>query len=132
MLQAVLSGEIDATLPNVSEAGQMISDGSLRPLAVMAKERLPDFPDVPTTWELGYEVSTSTTRGYAVLAGTPPEIVAKLSEALTKAMGHSTFANYLVSAGLDPATSPAGTEIWDTQLKAEYAIAAEALKKLAK
>ena len=46
-------------------------------------------------------------------------------------MKHSTFANYLMSAGLDPETSPAGWEVWDTQLKAEYETAAEALKKLA-
>lgn len=131
MLQALLSGEIDATLPNVSEAGQMIADGSVRPLAVMAEERLADYPDVPTTFELGYPVKTSTTRGYAVRAGTPPEIVAKLSEALVKAMKHDTFGNYLKSAGLDPETSPAGWEIWDEQLKAEYVTAAEALKKLA-
>ncbi len=130
MLQALLSGEIDATLPNVSEAGQMIEDGSVRPLAVMAKERLGDFPDVPTTYELGYEVSTSTTRGYAVRAGTPPEIIEKLSEALLKAMKHGTFGNYLMSAGLSPETSPAGWEIWDEQLKAEYVRAAEALKNL--
>ena len=131
MLQALLSGEIDATLPNVSEAGQMIADGSVRPLAVMAEERLADYPDVPTTFELGYPVKTSTTRGYAVRKGTPPEIIAKLSEALVKAMKHSTFANYLMSAGLDPETSPAGWEVWDKQLKAEYETAAEALKKLA-
>ncbi|MYA88878.1 MAG: tripartite tricarboxylate transporter substrate binding protein [Boseongicola sp. SB0662_bin_57] len=131
MLQALLSGEIDATLPNVSEAGQMIADGSVRPLAVMAEERLADYPDVPTTFELGYPVKTSTTRGYAVRAGTPPEIIEKLSEALVKAMKHSTFANYLMSAGLDPETSPAGWEVWDKQLKAEYETAAEALKKLA-
>ena len=131
MLQALLSGEIDATLPNVSEAGQMIADGSVRPLAVMAEERLVDYPDVPTTFELGYPVKTSTTRGYAVRAGTPPEIIEKLSEALVKAMKHSTFANYLMSAGLDPETSPAGWDVWDKQLKAEYETAAEALKKLA-
>ena len=131
MLQALLSGEIDATLPNVSEAGQMIKDGSVRPLAVMAEERLADYPDVPTTFELGFPVRTSTTRGYAVRAGTPPEIIEKLSEALVKAMKHDTFANYLMSAGLDPETSPAGWKVWDKQLKAEYETAAEALKKLA-
>lgn len=131
MLQALLSGEIDATLPNVSEAGQMIADGSVRPLAVMAEERLADYPDVPTTYELGYEVKTSTTRGYAVRAGTPPEIIEKLSEALVKAMKHETFANYLKSAGLDPENSPAGWEVWDKQLKAEYKTAAAALEKLA-
>ena len=130
MLQALLSGEIDATLPNVSEAGQMIADGNVRPLAVMAKERLADYPDVPTTFELGYPVATSTTRGYAVRAGTPPEVIAKLSDALVKAMQHETFANYLASAGLKPETSVAGHEVWDKQLKEEYHKAAEALKKL--
>ena len=131
MVQGLVSGELDATLPNVSEGGAMIADGSIRPLAVMAKERLAEYPDVPTTWELGYEVSTSTTRGYAVLADTPPEIVQKLSEALVGAMQHETFANYLTSSGLDPETSVTGTEVWDAHLKDEYAKAAEALKELA-
>lgn len=131
MVQGLVSGELDATLPNVSEGGAMIADGSIRPLAVMAKERLAEYPDVPTTWELGYEVSTSTTRGYAVRAGTPPEIIDKLSEALVKAMQHETFANYLMSSGLDPETSVAGTEVWDAHLKAEYTKAADALRELA-
>jgi len=130
MVQGLVSGELDATLPNVSEAQSMIEDGSIRPLAVMAKERLADYPDVPTTWELGYEVSTSTTRGYAVKKGTPPEVIKKLSEALVKAMKHETFANYLKSAGLDAESSVAGTDVWDAQLKAEYTKAAEALKEL--
>ncbi len=130
MIQALLSGEIDATLPNVSEAGQMIADGSIRPLAVMAKERLADYPDVPTTFELGYEVATSTTRGYAVLADTPQEIIEILSEALVKAMKHGTFVNYLKSAGLEPETSVAGWEVWDKHLKEEYIKAEEALKSL--
>ncbi|MEZ5936369.1 MAG: tripartite tricarboxylate transporter substrate binding protein [Alphaproteobacteria bacterium] len=131
MVQGLVSGELDATLPNVSEGRALIEDGSIRPLAVMAKERLPEYPDVPTTWELGYEVSTSTTRGYAVRADTPPEIVQKLSDALVDAMHHETFANYLTSAGLDPESSVAGTDVWDAQLKDEYAKAVEALDVLA-
>ncbi len=130
MVQGLVSGELDATLPNVSEGGAMIEDGSIRPLAVMAKERLAGYPDVPTTWELGYEVSTSTTRGYAVHADTPPEIIQKLSSALVDAMNHETFANYLESAGLEAATSVAGTEVWDVQLKEEYAKATAALEVL--
>jgi hypothetical protein len=49
---------------------------------------------------------------------------------MVKAMKHDTFANYLKGASLDPATSPAGTEVWDKQLKENYAKAAEALKGL--
>ncbi len=130
MVQNLMSGAIDATLPNVSEARQQIEDGNIRPLAVMAQERLKDYPDVPTTFELGYPVKTSTTRGYAVRAGTPQPVIDKLSKALVKAMKHDVFANYLKSAGLSPETSPAGTEVWDKQLKEEYKNAEEALTEL--
>ena len=95
MVQALLSGAIDATLPNVSEANQQLRDGTFRALAVMAEKRLEDYPDVPSTYELGYPVKTSTTRGYWVLKGTPRPVVERLSEALVKAMKHEVFANYL-------------------------------------
>jgi putative tricarboxylic transport membrane protein len=130
MLQALQSGAIDATLPNVSEAGGLIKDGVVKPLVVMAEGRLKDYPDVPSTFESGWKVKASTTRGYWVLKGTPPDRVAKLSKALVKAMKHKVFANYLKSAGLDPETSVAGHEVWDKQIKEEYATARAALLDL--
>lgn len=130
MVQALLSGAIDATLPNVSEAGSQVEDGSFRALAVMADSRLADYPDVPTTFENGFEVKTSTTRGYAVLASTPKPVIEKISAAMVKAMKHETFANYLSSAGLTPEDSVAGWEVWDKHLKEEYQKAAVALEEL--
>ncbi len=130
MVQALLSGAIDATLPNVSEAGSQVEDGSFRALAVMAESRLADYPDVATTFEKGYEVKTSTTRGYAVLASTPKPLIEKISAAMVKAMKHETFANYLSSAGLTPEDSVAGWEVWDKHLKEEYQKAAVALEEL--
>ena len=64
MIQALMSGAIDATLPNVSEAGSQVQDGTFRALAVMAEKRLGEYADVPTTYALTYKVKTSTTRGY--------------------------------------------------------------------
>ena len=130
MVQALMSGAIDATLPNVSEALSQVQDGTFRPLVVMNDKRLADYPDIPTTFEKGYEVKTSTTRGYAVKAGTPQPIIDKLSEALTKAMKHKTFGNYLKSAGLNPEDSVAGTAVWDAQLKEEFKSAREAMLEL--
>lgn len=130
MVQNLMSGAIVATLPNVSEAKSQIEDGSIRPLAVMARKRLADFPDVPTTFELGFPVATSTTRGYAVRAGTPPEVVQKLSEALVSAMKDDVFANYLKSSGLSPADSVAGSEEWTAQIREEYEKARTALGEL--
>ncbi len=85
---------------------------------------------MPSTYELGYQAKTSTTRGYWVLKGTPQDRIEVLSKALVKAMKHKTFANYLRSAGLDPETSVAGYKVWDAQIKEEYAKAVQALKDL--
>ncbi len=130
MVNALMSGAIDATLPNVSEARQQIMDGALRALVVMAPKRLSGFPDIPTTYEKGFEVDCSTTRGYAVLKGTPMDRVKILSDGLVKGMSSEVFANYLASAGLTVEESVAGHEVWDAQIKKEYAKAVEAVEKL--
>jgi len=130
MIQALMSGSIDATLPNVSEAGTQVQDGTFRALTVMAEKRLGDYPDVPTTYELGYQVKTSTTRGYWVLKGTPEDRIQVLSDGMVKAMKHKTFANYLKSSGLNAEESVAGHDVWTRQIREEYAKAVEALKDL--
>lgn len=130
MVQALMSGAIDATLPNVSESGSQVEDGTFRALLVMAEKRLKDYPDVPSSVELGWNAKTSTTRGYWVLKGTPQPVIDKLSEAMVKAMKHETFVNYLKSAGLTPEDSVAGHAVWDKQIKEEYAKAEAALKEL--
>ena len=130
MVQALMSGAIDATLPNVSEARTQVDDGTFRALAVMAQKRLKRYPDVPSTFELGYPVETSTTRGYWVLKGTPQDRIETLSNAMVKAMHHEVFVNYLAGAGLDVDESVAGWEEWDKEIKANYAKAEEALREL--
>ena len=130
MVQALMSGAIVGAVPNVSEAGAQIQDGTFRPLAVMAEKRLNDYPDVPSTVELGFNAKTSTTRGYWVLKGTPPDVIETLSKGMVKAMKHDVFANYLKSNGLDPESSVAGHEVWDKQIKEEYAKAVVSLKEL--
>jgi tripartite-type tricarboxylate transporter receptor subunit TctC len=130
MVNALMSGAIDATLPNVSEARQQILDGTFRALAVMAPKRLSGFPDVPTTYEKGFEVDCSTTRGYAVLKGTPDDRIKILSDGLVEGMHAEVFANYLASAGLTVEESVAGHEVWDAQIKKEYAKAVQAVEEL--
>lgn len=130
MVQALLAGTIDATLPNVSEAVSQIGEGELRPLLVLSDNRLAGYPDIPTAKEKGIDVRVTTTRGYAVLKGTPQPVVDKLSAALTKAMKHETFANYLAGAGLNAEESVAGSDVWTQNLREEYDAAKEALEEL--
>jgi putative tricarboxylic transport membrane protein len=130
MVQALMSGAIDAALPNVSEALGQIRSGRMRPLMVLAEKRLKDFPQVPTSFELGYKIKLATTRGYAVLKGTPPERIAALSRALVGAMKGAKFAGYLKGNGLTVDESVAGQAVWTANIREEYEVAAAALRKL--
>ncbi len=130
MVQSMMTGAADATLPNVSEARDRIADGSVRALAVLWPERIAAYPDVPSSYELGYKVKTGTTRGYWVLKGTPRDRIEKLSQAMVKAMRQKTFVKYLRTNGVDPATSIAGHEAWTRQIREEYDKAAAALEAL--
>jgi len=129
-LQALVSGKIEATLLNPSEAVAMIEAKKIKPIILLHDKKMSDFKKVPTSYEMGHEVKVVTTRGYAVLKGTPQSTIDEISKGLVKAMKHETFATYLKGAGLDPKTSPAGTEVWDKQLKENYKKAAAALKGL--
>ena len=129
-LQALASGKIDVALLNPSEAAGLIADKKVKAVVLLAPKRLKDYPDVPSSYELGYKVNVATTRGYAVLASTPDAIKKELSAKLLKGMKHEIFASYLKGSSLDPETSPAGMDVWEPQLKANYKEAAAALKEL--
>ena len=79
-LTALLGGHVDFTMMNPGEAISQIRAEQVRPLAVLAQERVEGLPDVPTMIELGYEVTSGTWRGLAVPPGTPEAVVQRLEE----------------------------------------------------
>lgn len=126
----LLGKKVDLATLNVSEAAAQIEEGNFVPLVVLAKKRLKDFPNVPTAQEKGLNVLASTTRGYVVRKGTPPERIAALEKALVKAMKHQVFAGYLKGAGLNPDDSVAGTKDWTAQLLELEADATESVNRM--
>src|SRR6201993_3019394 len=50
----LVSGDAQVALVNAASSAGVIKGGLLKVLAVMADERLPEYPDVPTLKELGY------------------------------------------------------------------------------
>jgi tripartite-type tricarboxylate transporter receptor subunit TctC len=86
-MQDLISGHVHAMFDGLGSSANQIQGGKLRALAVAAPARSPAIPDVPTSAEAGlkgYEVST----WYALFApkGTPPEVVAKMTAEVRKAM----------------------------------------------
>lgn len=84
---AVLGGEVDIYLDKVISAVNYIKDGSVRPMVVISDKRIDTidvFENVPSTVELGYNVTIGSWRGFVVKKGTPKEVkellIAKLKE----------------------------------------------------
>ena len=64
----------------------------MRVLAVLASERQPSMPDVPSIAELGVPAVTPGLNGLFVPAGTPPETVQRLQAVCAKVTASSSYA----------------------------------------
>jgi tripartite-type tricarboxylate transporter receptor subunit TctC len=104
LIQALLGGNVDALLVNVSQDIRAQFDaGAFRPLAISPAQRVDYLPDTPTLAELGFPGLTYSTSlfGLGAPAGTPPEIVARLETAMREGL-----ADPAVRAQLDEAYVP--------------------------
>jgi tripartite-type tricarboxylate transporter receptor subunit TctC len=85
VLQDLLAGNIASTMDNLPPYLPHIQSGALRPLGVSSSKRWFALPDVPTIAEQGFEGFDAAPWWYvAAPAGTPAEIVKKLSAEIVK------------------------------------------------
>ena len=63
-----------------------MKSGAIRAYAVSAAERLASLPDVPTAKEMGVNYAMSIWAGVFAPKGTPAPVVARLADALDKAL----------------------------------------------
>lgn len=77
----------DAIYEEPGDVAPFLAANQLRPLVVFDEERHPAFKDTPTSKELGFEISDLPNfRTLAVNAGTPPEKVKVLVDAVNAAL----------------------------------------------
>ena len=88
---ALLGGHVTACSGNISEFYPFIEAGKMRVLGIMSKERLPAFPDIPTFRENGFDILSSTSRGFIAPKGFPEEYRKVLIEALEEIMKKPEF-----------------------------------------
>ena len=85
VLQDLLPGNIPSAMDNLPPYLPHIQSGGLRALGVTSRQRWFALPDVPTIAEQGFEGFDAAPWWYvAAPAGTPPEIVTKLSAEIVK------------------------------------------------
>jgi tripartite-type tricarboxylate transporter receptor subunit TctC len=102
VIQAMLSGSVDCYWAPISAAIPHIKGGRVRPLAVSTAKRNSQLPDVPTTGEAGVQGADAPLWfGIWAPAGTPANIVAKISADTRKALADPGVRERLGNLGND-------------------------------
>jgi tripartite-type tricarboxylate transporter receptor subunit TctC len=103
----LISGRIQLMFQLIPGIAGQVKAGKVRAIAVMAPQRSPALPDVPTTAELGQPQLLSST-WFALLApkGTPPAVVARVNAVANEALADPAVKKRLADIG---ATTLGGT-----------------------
>ena len=95
---ATVGGEVDLMFEQTGAALPSIQAGKTRAIAVTSANRLPALAAVPTFGELGFgTVTVSNWMGYVAPKGTPPDVVAKLNAAISRAMSMPSVRDRILS-----------------------------------
>ena len=103
----IINGQITYTMETVAATLPHIKSGRLKALAVSTIKRPGGLPDVPTVAESTdlKDFDAAAWIGYAAPAGTPREVLQKLSSEMHKILASPETKEKLVQLGLDPAPS---------------------------
>ncbi len=83
----LLGGHVDLTVISIAPIKSQFLSGKVRILASFSPKRPPDFPQIPTVAEKGYQsANISTGVGLAGPKGLPPAVVKKWEEAVEKTL----------------------------------------------
>ena len=125
---AVLGGHVGVCIANVQEVATHVEAGKLRALAVTSRERDPAMKNVPTVAESGYpDYAVSTWWGLLAPAGTPADVVAKISAEIGRVLKLPDVSAKLTSQSLYPA--PSTPAQFDAHIKSETARYAKIVKE---
>jgi tripartite-type tricarboxylate transporter receptor subunit TctC len=101
ILRDLGNGDIHVTWFNITNPVGMMKAGRVRPLAIAAPQRLPDYPDVPTIAEVGFPgiKAVQWVAAYAP-AGVPSDIIETLHAAFAKAVKVPELADAFQKGGM--------------------------------
>jgi tripartite-type tricarboxylate transporter receptor subunit TctC len=102
----IMGNQVDYSFQNLGAVTNYIKGGRMKALAVTAKTRHPQLPDVPTTVEAGFpDVIVTSWQAAAAPARTPREVVAKLNDATVKALRSPEVRERMNQIGFDVVAS---------------------------
>jgi tripartite-type tricarboxylate transporter receptor subunit TctC len=101
-LTAVLGNVVPIIIDAFTPTGTAVKEGQLRGIVVASKNRLAALPNVPTTAEAGFpKIVGEGFYGILAPAGTSPEIVKRLHDAIVKVTADEPLRKSLANLGFD-------------------------------
>lgn len=124
----LMGGQVQFMAESIPQAAAYHKQGKVRALAVTSKERNPALPEVPTVIESGIKgFEVVGFYGFLAPAGTPKDVVNKLSDAFGQVLQSPDVKSRMVSQGADPAFL--GADDFAKFLASEMPRWADAVKK---
>jgi tripartite-type tricarboxylate transporter receptor subunit TctC len=100
----LIGGQVQFMAESIPQAANYHKQGKVRALAVTSKERNPALPEIPTVIESGIKgFDVVGFYGFLAPAGTPKDVVAKLSDAFKQVLANPDVRSRMVTQGADPA-----------------------------
>lgn len=94
MHAGVIGGHLDAMVEEFGPAKSLYEDEAIDPLIVFNEERLEEYPDLPTTVEMGWDLVDGNERGFYIKKGADQEIIDTLEDAMKKAYETERYQEY--------------------------------------
>lgn len=111
----LVTGDAHVALVNAASSAGVVKAGQARVVAVMADERLPEYPDAPTLKELGYSVGKGLWSALYANARTPPDVLETIHRSTVQALRsepvQTAFKRQMIKAV--PDASIAAAKAWN-------------------
>jgi len=126
----VVRGDVQIVFVNAASSAGLAKAGLIRVLAVMADERLPDYPDAPTLKQLGYTAGEGLWSALYAPARTPRDVLETLHGATVRALKSdavkTTFEKQMIKAVPDATIAEA--QAWSKRESAHWRELTERVK----
>lgn len=118
MIPEIMSGAVHFGLVTQALALPHVKAGKLKALAISAPYRSPELPDVPTVAEAGFpDAMFLPWYGFVAPAGTPREVIRRLSDEIQAALKHPDTVGRLEKMGTQ--LTPGSADEFDALIKRE-------------
>lgn len=105
-IQALLSGEISASIDTLAGMSALIDDGKIRALASLTDTPAINHEKIPTIAQAGFPgYAADTWNGFMVPGGTPKEIIDLLQREIAAILALPDVKEKALAVGLEPATN---------------------------